>query len=162
MSDKYADLHLVPLTLKQANQYVADKHRHHKPTVGHKFSVGVADNEKLVGVAIAGRPVARHLDNGERLEVLRVCTDGTKNACSVLYGAMRRAGMALGYKPEDILTYILDTEDGTSLRAAGWVKVADSRGGSWNCESRPRKDKAPLNPKTRWHAAMPKETDDED
>ena len=80
-------LEICPMTLKEANAYVEQYHRHHKPVVGHKFSIGCSDGEKIVGVAIVGRPVARHLDDGWPLEVNRLCTDGTRNACSMLYAA---------------------------------------------------------------------------
>lgn len=80
-------LELIPMTLREANAFVEQHHRHHKPVVGHKFSIGVSDGEKVVGVAIVGRPVGRFLDDGWTLEVTRLCTDGTHNACSMLYAA---------------------------------------------------------------------------
>lgn len=110
-------LEVCPMTLREANAYVEQYHRHHGPVVGHKFSIGLSDGEKIVGVAIVGRPVARHLDDGWTLEVNRLCTDGTRNACSMLYAAAWRAARAMGYKR--LVTYILDTENGASLRAAG-------------------------------------------
>ena len=91
-------LEIVPMTLKEANAFVEQNHRHHGPVVGHKFSIGLSDGEKIVGVAIVGRPVARHLDDGWTLEVNRLCTDGTRNACSMLYAAAWRAARAMGYK----------------------------------------------------------------
>ncbi len=92
-------LRTVPVSLAQAREFVAAWHRHHRPPVGHKFSIGVAnDHDTLVGVAIVGRPVARHLDDGHTLEVARVCTDGTRNACSLLYAAAWQATKALGYR----------------------------------------------------------------
>lgn len=91
-------LEICPMTLKEANAYVEQYHRHHKPVVGHKFSIGCSDGEKIVGVAIVGRPVSRHLDDGWTLEVNRLCTDGTRNACSMLYAAAWRAAKAMGYK----------------------------------------------------------------
>ena len=75
---------LIPISLKDANAFVAEHHRHHKPVVGHKFSIGCAQEGRLVGVAIVGRPVSRHLDDGLTLEVNRLCTTGEKNACSML------------------------------------------------------------------------------
>jgi hypothetical protein len=98
-------LELCPITLAEANAFVGALHRHHKPVVGHKFSIAVTDGEKIRGVAIIGRPVARLLDNGTTLEVNRVCTDGARNACSMLYGAAWRAAKALGYKR--LITYTL-------------------------------------------------------
>lgn len=114
-------LEIVPISLAEANQYVSEHHRHHKPVVGHKFSVGCTDGENIVGVAIVGRPVARYLDDGWTLEVNRLCTDGTRNACSMLYAAAWRAVRAMGYRK--LITYILDTEPGTSLhcRGEGWA-----------------------------------------
>lgn len=84
-------LDICPVSLAEANAFVAEHHRHHKPVVGHKFSIGCTDGEKIVGVAIVGRPVARYLDDGWTLEVNRCCTDGTRNACSILYAAAWRA-----------------------------------------------------------------------
>ena len=130
-----------PLTLAEANEFVSQHHRHHKPVVGHKFSIGAANGERIVGVVIVGRPVARMRDDGMTLEVTRLATDGTKDACSFLYGAARRACFALGYKR--IGTYILASEPGTSLVAAGWKLIGVAGGGSWNVPSRPRVDKAP-------------------
>lgn len=152
-------LRLRPLSLREANAFVDEVHRHHGPTRGHKFSVGVeqliGQDRELVGVAIAGRPVARNLDDGWHLEVLRLATVGTKNVCSMLYSACARAGMGMGYPRENILTYILESESGASLLAAGWVKVAETGGGSWSRPSRRRVDSHPLEAKTRWHAALP-------
>lgn len=99
-------LTLTPINLKTANAFVQQYHRHHKPTRGHKFSIGVSENGALVGVAICGRPVARRLDDGYTLEVNRLCTDGTPNACSILYAAAYRAARAMGYNR--VITYILD------------------------------------------------------
>ena len=140
-----ASLHHVPVTLAEANAFVAQHHRHHRPVVGHKFSIGAAQGDRIVGVAIVGRPVARLRDDGETLEVARLCTDGTRNACSFLYGCAARAAFALGYRR--IGTYILASETGTTLRAAGWRLIGERGGGSWNCPSRPRIDTAPLEPK---------------
>ncbi len=115
---KATPLEIVPMTLREANAYVEQNHRHHGPVAGHKYSIGLSDGEKIVGVAIVGRPVSRHLDDGWTLEVNRLCTDGTKNACSMLYAAAWRAARAMGYKR--LITYILESENGASLRAAGW------------------------------------------
>lgn len=148
-------LALRPISLKKANEWVSEVHRHHGPTVGHKFSVSVVDEAGVLrGVAIAGRPVARGLDDGVTLEVLRVATDGTKNACSMLYSAIRRAALAMGYKPDRIFTYTLASESGGSLRASGWALDGESRGGSWSTPSRPRDDKHPTEPKVRWVAGV--------
>ena len=109
-------LEIVPMTLREANAFVEQNHRHHGATVGHKFSIGLSDGEKIVGGAIVGRPVSRHLDDGWTLEVNRLCTDGTRNACSMLYAAAWRAARAMGYKR--VVTYILDTKNG-GLRWTG-------------------------------------------
>ena len=112
-------LRIVPCDLKTANEFVKQLHRHNKPVVGHKFSVAVADADGVLrGVAIIGRPVARLLDDGESVEITRMCTDGARNACSMLYGAARKAAKALGYKR--VFTYTLPEEGGASLRAAGF------------------------------------------
>lgn len=135
----------VPVDLDEANEFVARHHRHHKPVVGHKFSIGAASGEAIVGVCIVGRPVSRMRDDGVTLEVTRLCTDGTRNACSFLYGAAARAAFALGYKR--IGTYILASENGASLRASGWRLIGQSGGGSWSRGSRPRVDTHPTEPK---------------
>ena len=118
-----------PIALKTAQEYVREHHRHNKPPVGHKFSIGLFDGERMVGIATAGRPVARALDDGMTLEVTRTCTDGTRNANSMLYGAIVRAATALGYLK--CVTYTQGTESGASLRGAGWTAVAEiaPRGG---------------------------------
>ena len=142
-------LRLKPISFKVACDYIAEVHRHHKPPQGHKFSIGAVDGDQtLRGVVCVGRPVARALDDGYTAEVTRLCTDGAKNACSMLYGASARAAAAMGYTK--IVTYILASETGASLRASGWSKEADSPGGSWSVPSRPRIDNHPLEPKSRW------------
>jgi hypothetical protein len=132
----------VPIDLDEANAFVVQHHRHHGAVVGHKFSIGASDDEKIVGVAIIGRPIARMRDDGWTLEVTRLCTDGTRNACSFLYGASRRAAFALGYKR--LGTYILASENGASLKASGWRLVGEAGGGSWSRKERPRVDTHPL------------------
>ena len=134
-------LEVVPMTLKEANAFVEQNHRHHGPVVGHKFSIGLSDGDKIVGVAIVGRPVARHLDDGWTLEVNRLCTDGTRNACSMLYAAAWRAARAMGYKR--IVTYILESENGASLRASGWKCVGQAGGLRWTGKRRPEVDLYP-------------------
>ena len=146
-------LDVAPISLGEANAFVGQHHRHHKPVVGHKFSMAVVDEAGTVhGVAIVGRPVARGNDNGLTLEVTRVATDGTQNACSALYGAARRAAFALGYRR--LITYILQSEPGTSLKAAGWRCLGERGGGSWSCPSRPRVDKHPTEPKLIFEAVL--------
>lgn len=113
-----SEIAIVPVKHADANEFVRRLHRHNRPTLGAILCAGVARDGELCGVAIAGRPVARRLDDGLTLEILRVCTDGTRNACSMLYGAIRRAAKALGYTR--VITYTLPSEGGASLRAAGY------------------------------------------
>lgn len=141
-------LEITPISLVEANSFVAEFHRHHKPVVGHKFSIAVSDGQKIHGVAIVGRPVSRHRDDGWTLEVNRCCTDGTKNACSMLYRSAWRAAQAMGFKK--LITYTLPSEGGASLRGAGFKLVGTNRGGSWSVPSRPRIDKHPTEQKTIW------------
>ena len=142
------DSGLIPLHLRDANRFVAEHHRHHKPVQGHKFSIGLVRNGALIGVAIVGRPVARAVDDGLTAEVTRLCTDGTKNACSRLYAACWRAARAMGY--QRIVTYIFDSETGTSLKAAGWQRLGHVAGESWNRPNRFRQDKHPLCAKRKY------------
>ena len=148
-------LHVVPLELAEANRLVAQWHRHHQPSQGHRFSLGVMDGDgALHGAAIVGRPVAR-LAGSPRdvLEVVRLVTDGTKNACSILYAAAARAGIAMGYKR--IQTYILDEEPGTSLIAAGWSYEGGAGGGQWkHTDGKPRRTDQPTGAKGRWAKSL--------
>lgn len=150
---------VVPLTLRQANELVASLHRHHKPVVGHRFSQGAMEDGKLVGAAITGRPVAAKGDTNERQYVIasvtRLVTDGTKNACSFLYAAAARAARELGY--EEIETFILESEPGTSLKAAGWTMTGttparswDGRPGQMDLEGHTRRVDQPECAKQRW------------
>ena len=141
-------LKLTPIFQKDAKEYVKQFHRHHRPPVGSIFQIAVAKENKVVGVVIVGRPVARMLQDGFTAEVTRLCTDGTKNACSMLYAAAWRACKAMGYKK--LITYILDTENGASLRASGWREIGSAGGGSWSVPSRPREDKHPLQKKIKF------------
>jgi len=146
-------LRIVPCDLDEANAFVRQHHRHHKPVLGHKFSLACVDGERVCGVAIVGRPVARRVDDGLTLEVNRVATDGTPNACSALYGASRRACFALGY--QRLITYTLASEGGASLRGAGWKLLGEAttrEGQGWSVPSRPRVDTHPLQKKLRWEA----------
>jgi hypothetical protein len=138
------------ITLEEANAFVAKHHRHHGEVVGHLFSIGAASDGHIVGVAIIGRPVSRHRDDGATAEVSRLCTDGTRNACSFLYGASARAAFALGFKR--IGTYILASENGASLRASNWRMIGETSGGSWSRPSRPRIDTHPLQSKLLFEA----------
>jgi hypothetical protein len=137
-----------PISLAEASAFIERLHRHHRPPVGHKFSIGAVKDGRIVGVVIVGRPVSRMRDDGETLEVTRLCTDGTHNACSFLYGRAARAAFALGYKR--IGTYTLPDEGGMSLRAAGWKWIGERGGGTWSRGERPRVDQAPTEQKWLW------------
>lgn len=141
-------LALQPISFREACDFITQHHRHHRPPQGHLFSVAVNSGTDVCGVAIVGRPVARMLQNGYTAEVTRCCTDGTKNAASMLYAAAWRAARALGY--QRLITYTLLEEHGTSIRAAGWREIGAAGGGSWNSPSRPRVDKHPTGQKTLW------------
>lgn len=141
---------VVPLTLKQANALVKTLHRHHKPTRGHRFSIGVEVDGHLVGAVIVGRPVAPKTNQYQVAEVTRLVTDGTPNACSFLYGAAARAAKAMGFWR--IQTFTLPQEGGASLRAAGWVceGIAGQDGAlGWQSRKGRRTDQ-PTTPKWRW------------
>jgi hypothetical protein len=139
MSKAYEKIEIVPIDHKGANAFVKKYHRHHKPTVGHKFSIAIADEEGIIrGVAIVGRPVSRMLDNGWTLEVNRCCTDGVANGCSMLYGRAWQVTKGLGYRK--LITYTLPEEGGASLRGVGWECIGERGGGNWNTRSRPRID----------------------
>lgn len=135
-----------------AAAFVSAHHRHHTPPVGHMFSIGAYRGETLVGVVMVGRPVARMRDDGQTAEVTRLCVlDGERNACSFLYGKAAKAALAMGFRR--IGTYTLKRESGASLRAAGWIAIAEVKGRSWDTPSRRRADKHPTEDKTLWEAA---------
>ena len=151
----------VPLDLNKCNAFVSELHRHHAPVHRDKWRVGCVDDDgKLHGVIQVARPVSRYLDDGKTVEVVRCCTDGYKNACSFLYSRAARIAKEMGY--EKIITYILDSESGTSLKATGWKMEQKSAGGTWSSPSRPRniyqeqslfgevKKKYPTEMKQRW------------
>mgnify|MGYP003138633824 CR=1 FL=1 len=141
-------LYLTPIFQSEAKEFVKRHHRHSKIPVGSIFQIAAAIDGKIVGVIIVGRPVARNLQDGFTAEVTRLATDGSKNVCSKLYSAAWRAARALGYKK--LVTYILNTEKGTSLKASGWKKIGFAGGGSWNRHKRPRIDKHSLQSKIRF------------
>lgn len=144
---------LKHVELGEANEFVALLHRHHKPVVSHRFSVGCTGDERgdeLLGVAIVGRPVARNTDYRSVVEVTRLCTNGTPNACSFLYSAAARAAKALGYAR--VQTFILASESGVSLKATGWTQGHTTEGGSWNRPSRGnRREDQPQEAKVLWY-----------
>lgn len=141
---------LKPITYKQACDFIKNNHRHHKPPQGHKFSIGIINEDNdIIGCCVVGRPVSRVLDNGFTAEVTRLCTDGHPNACSKLYAAAWRAAKAMGYTM--MVTYILSKESGKSVLAAGWKKsIIKNNGGTWSTPSRIRIDKHPIESKQRY------------
>lgn len=145
-------LELCPITLREARAFVDRHHRHHPAPVGGLFAIGAADAGSVVGVAIVGRPIARMLADSYTAEVTRLCTSGTFNACSMLYGAAWRAARAMGYRR--LITYTLTTEPGTSLRAAGWRDVAKVKAEGWSRPSRPRVELHPEQEKIRWEVSQ--------
>lgn len=141
-------LELQPISYQEACEFISLHHSHHLPPQVWKFGIAVNDGEEVVGVITVGRPVARHPDDGWTLEVTRCCTDGVRNAASKLYGAARKATFALGYKK--LITYTLDSEQGTSLKAAGYKLLGKAGGGTWSRKDRPRIDTHPTGQKNIW------------
>lgn len=141
-------LTLRPVKLRAACAFVRDHHRHHGPPRGHLWSIGLDLRGQLVGVAIIGRPLARLDDDGFTFEVLRVCTLGHANACSMLYGAAWRSARAMGYRRG--ITFTLPEENGASLRGAGWRRIRSTRGGTWSRSGRPREFPELAGSKVRW------------
>lgn len=140
-------MQIAPITFKAAAEYINQHHRHHRAPVGCKFCVSVVDGEQICGVAVCGRPVSRILDDGYTLEITRVCTDGTKNACSILYGACCRIAKAMGYRR--VITYTLASEIGASLRASNFVCEGLAGGKIWTGKRR-RDNGVPQELKKRW------------
>ena len=151
MAPEQAAVIVVNINRTEMCLFIKKHHRHHKPPVGYKAAIGASQDGIVVGVGVVGRPVARHLDDGWTCEITRVAViegaDG-RNACSFLYGALRRLGFALGYRR--IITYTLPTESGASLRGAGYRQVGLRGGGSWSRKARPRIDSAPTCQKLLW------------
>ncbi len=143
-------MQIRPIELRDANAFIEKNHRHHKRVQGHRFSLSAWHEGELRGVVCVGRPVARLGGHPtEVLEVTRLCTDGTKNACSALYAAAARAGKEMGYKR--IQTYILASEEGTSLKASGWTCEGEAGGGQWkHTDGKPRRTDQPTERKARW------------
>lgn len=145
-------LELRPIDYAMAREFVRLNHRHNKPPAGHKYSIACYDNDRLCGVVMVGRPVGRYFDDGRTLEVNRCCTDGTKNACSILYAAAWRAAKALGYRR--LVTYTRKSESGASLRAAGFICDGEAGGTHWTGE-RYIQMEIPLDEKkVRWRKEM--------
>lgn len=141
-------LYIIPITYRAAAEYVNKNHRHHNAAQGCKLCIGcIDDHDELVGVAMCGRPVARRLDNGRTLEINRVCTDGTPNACSKLYGACVRIARCMGY--EKVITYTLESENGASLKASGFTNEGTAGGVKWTGK-RDKGQAIPKELKIRW------------
>lgn len=143
-------LHVQPVTFREACEFVRRHHRHHLPPSGCRFCIACSDEDDIRGVAIVGRPVARMFDDGWTAEVTRCCTDGTKNACSMLYGACWRACRAMGYRR--LITYTRTDEGGTTLLASGWRLIAERPARSWQSKSRHRIDKTDPHQRLLWEA----------
>lgn len=141
-------MRVIPITLRQANEYVKQNHRHHSACAGCKFAIGLEADGALHGVAICGRPVSRALDNGMTLEINRVCTDGIRNGCSMLYGACVRIARAMGY--EEIITYTLESENGASLKASNFQFDGIHGGVVWTGKRSGRDNGVPKEMKKRW------------
>lgn len=150
-------MRIAPMTVKAASAEVARIHRKHNPPQGGLFAAALKQGDSVIGVAIAGRPVSRHLDDGETIEVTRVAvTEGTANGCSMLYGAILRAAKALGYRRA--ITYTCEEESGRSCRAAGFTDDGEAGGGTWHTEQQPLFGGAtadyPTGRKRRWIRAL--------
>lgn len=142
-------MEIRPIPYRVAADFINANHRHHQAPQGMKWAVGLYDGDLLRGVATVGRPVSRMIDDGLTCEITRVCTDGMHNACSMLYGACQRIAKAMGYKK--IITYTLDSEDGSSVKAANFLYDGETDGGSWSRTSRKRHDDdRHLEQKKRW------------
>lgn len=140
-------MEIRPVTFAAACDFINRNHRHHRATVGCKFCLSLYDVDKMVGVAVCGRPVSRMLDDGYTCEINRVCTDGTYNACSMLYGACCRVAKEMGYKK--VITYILESENGASLKASNFICEGLAGGTHWTGR-RDRWQDIPREKKTRW------------
>lgn len=142
------NLEIKPIHLRPAAEFVKNYHRHNIPPVGGKFAVACYDDDRLCGVAICGRPTARRSDDGVTLEIYRNCTDGTRNACSKLYGACCKVARAMGYRR--VVTYTLESEPGTSLRASGFNCEGQAGGLNWTGTRHRDYFVAPPEMKNRW------------
>lgn len=141
-------MRIIPITFRYAQQFIKEKHRHNPNVVGCKFAIGCVDDGVLVGVAVCGRPVSRYLDDGETLEINRVCTNGSRNACSMLYGASCRIAKEMGYRK--VITYTLASEDGASVKASNFICDGEAGGTHWT-GVRDKGQQIPKEMKVRWH-----------
>lgn len=145
-------LKISPIHIKEAKEFIRQYHRHNIPPVGGKFAISCYDDERLCGVAICGRPVARYFDDGETLEIYRNCTDGTRNACSKLYGACCRIAREMGYKK--VITYTLESENGASLKASNFKWVGEAGGIAWTGKRKRNYYISPEEMKNRWEMEL--------
>ena len=146
---KKENWYIEKIELSDANEYIVRNHRHHTKVVGHKFSIGAYYKSILVGVAICGRPVNRTLDNGDTLEITRLCTTGTKNTCSKLCSYVIKYAKLKGYKK--IITYTLMSENGSSLKASNFILDKENAGGLyWDCKSDKKRQYKSKELKKRW------------
>lgn len=137
-----------PITYKTAKEFINTNHRHHNASIGCKFCIGLFEDDVMIGCAMCGRPVSRYLDNGLTLEINRLCTNGRKNACSMLYGACCRIAKEMGY--EKVITYILQSENGSSLKASNFKCEGLAGGVNWTGKRNKQNSKTPSELKTRW------------
>ena len=144
---------IIPITFKAAKQYIKEHHRHNPNVVGGKFAIACEASGRICGVAVCGRPVSRYLDDCKTLEINRVCTDGTKNACSMLYGACCRIARAMGY--EKVITYTLQSESGASVKACNFICDGEAGGTHWTGK-RNRGQDIPAEMKNRWRMDLRK------
>ena len=142
---------IIPVTFRFAKSFIQSRHRHNPNVVGCKFAIACTDEDDVVGVAVCGRPVSRYLDDGQTLEINRVCTDGTKNACSMLYGACCRIAREMGYAR--VITYTLESEDGASVKASNFICDGKAGGTHWTGE-RDRGQDIPHEMKVRWYKEL--------
>ena len=152
-------MNLQPISLREARQYIAENHRHSRAPQGWLFGVAAVDGGRIAGVGVAGRPVARMLQDGFTVEITRVCTDGSRNVCSLLYGALCRAAKALGYRC--VITYTLATEPGSSVLASGFTRSGMVAADVWDRPARPRRTIdlfgepiTPVGAKQRWERIL--------
>ena len=140
---------VIPISLREANEFVANFHRHSKPVTCARWSIGASYSDRLVGVAIAGQPVARLLCDGVTLEVLRNCVspEAPKNTCSFLYGRAWRIWQQMG--GQRVVTYTLQTESGASLKGAGW-KIGGITHASNGWLNRPGREWQPIYGQTKF------------
>jgi len=147
-------LEVRPVDLKTAKEFIRRHHRHNPPPVSWRWGHAVYNGADLVAVAMVGRPVARRIDHTRVVEVTRLCVNPELaqavawNACSMLYGAAAREAKRRGFG--QVVTYTLESERGTALKAVGWKVAGLTKGGTWNRPSRKRIDKAPTCRKVRW------------